>query len=71
VAARAERSRTVLRATLGYGLLLAIVLAVPLPVPDLVRVLILAVPAAAPALLRPRAPRVAAAGATPDAAAAG
>jgi hypothetical protein len=59
VAARAERSRTVLRATVGYGLLLVIVLVVPLPVPDLVRVLVLAVPAAAPALLRtPSEPEV-------------
>lgn len=69
VVARAERSRRALWAVLGYGLLLAVVLLVPLPVPDLISTLLLAVPAALPALLRPAAP-VATPG-SPDAAAAG
>ena len=77
VVARAEHSWRVLRAVLGYGLLLAVVLAVPLPLPDLVRVLVLAVPAALPALLKPEAlvagsvEAPAATPGSPDAAAAG
>jgi hypothetical protein len=51
VVARAERSTIALRAIAGYGLLLAIVLLVPLPGPDAVKVLLLTLPAAIPALL--------------------
>jgi hypothetical protein len=50
VVARAERSTTALRAILGYALLLAIVLLIPLPGPEFVKVLLLALPAAIPAL---------------------
>lgn len=74
VVARGERSRPALLATLGYGLLLAIVLVVPLPVPDAARTLLLAVPAALPALIGPAARGSAPAessGPSPDAAAAG
>jgi hypothetical protein len=53
VVARAERSTVVLRAIAGYALLLAIVLLVPLPGPDAIKVLLLALPAAVPALLAP------------------
>ncbi len=41
--ARAERSSIALRAILGYAALLALVLLVPLPGPDLVKVLLIAV----------------------------
>jgi hypothetical protein len=51
VVARAERSTIALRAILGYAVLLTIVLLVPLPGPDVVKVLLLAVPAALPAVL--------------------
>ena len=53
VVARAERSTAALRAILGYAALLVIVLLVPLPGPDVVKVLLLALPAAVPALLTP------------------
>ena len=56
VVAHAERSTAALRAVIGYGVLLAIVLVVPLPGPEFVKVLLLAVPAAVPALLTPRQP---------------
>ena len=51
VVARAERSTTAFRATLGYALLLVIVLLIPAPGPDAVKVLLLALPAAIPALM--------------------
>lgn len=54
VVVRAERSTVGLRAIAGYAALLAIVLLVPLPGPDAVKVLLLALPAAVPALLTPR-----------------
>ena len=67
VVARAERSTIAVRAILGYAVLLTIVLLVPLPGPDLVKVLLIAVPAAVPAVLVERP----AAAATPNAVAAG
>jgi hypothetical protein len=51
VVARAERSTVALRAVIGYAVLLAIVLLVPLPGPDAVKMLLLALPAAVPALM--------------------
>jgi hypothetical protein len=54
VVARAERSTIAVRAIAGYAALLAIVLLVPLPGPDAVKVLLLAVPAAVPAMLTSR-----------------
>jgi hypothetical protein len=51
VVARAERSTIALRAILGYAALLTLVLLVPLPGPDVVKVLLITVPAAAPAML--------------------
>jgi hypothetical protein len=54
VVARAERSTVALRAIAGYALLLAIVLLVPLPGPDAIKVLLIALPVAVPALLTPR-----------------
>ena len=51
VVARSERSTIAFRAILGYGLMLAIVLLVPLPGPDALKVLLLALPAAIPAVL--------------------
>ena len=54
VVARAERSTVAIRAIVGYSVLLAIVLLVPLPGPDAIKVLLLALPAAVPALLTPR-----------------
>lgn len=51
VVARAERSTSALRAILGYALLLAVVLLIPLPGPEIVKVLLLALPAAIPALM--------------------
>ena len=51
VVARTERSTTAFRAVLAYAALLAIVLLIPLPGPDAVKVLLLAVPAAVPALM--------------------
>ena len=53
VVARAERSTVALRTILVYAALLTIVLLVPLPGPDVVKVLLLALPAAVPALLTP------------------
>jgi len=53
VVARTEHSTVALRAILGYAALLAIVLLVPLPGPDALKVLLLALPAAVPALLTP------------------
>jgi len=50
VVARAERSTSAFRAVIGYALLLAIVLLIPVPGPDAVKVLLLALPAAIPAL---------------------
>ena len=70
VVARAERSRPVLYATLAYGLLLALELVLPLPLPGLAGMLLLAVPAALPALLGSSG-RDAPSRATPEAAAAG
>lgn len=70
VVARAERSTLALRAAIGYGVLLAIVLTVPLPGPDAVKALILALPAAVPALMTPRQQQPTSV-ATPDAAVAG
>ena len=59
VVARAERSTTAFRAIIGYAVLLAIVLLVPLPGPESVKVLLLALPAAVPALMTADpAPRV-------------
>jgi hypothetical protein len=54
VVARAERSAIAVRAIAGYAALLAIVLLVPLPGPDAVKVLLLALPAAVPAMLTSR-----------------
>ncbi|MBR7828245.1 hypothetical protein KDK95_18165 [Actinospica sp. MGRD01-02] len=54
VVARAEHSTLALRAIGGYAVLLAVVLLVPLPGPDWLKVLLLAVPAAIPAVLTPR-----------------
>lgn len=51
VVARAERSTIALRGILGYALLLVIVLLIPLPGPESVKVLLLALPAAIPALM--------------------
>jgi hypothetical protein len=51
VAGRREHSGVVLRAALGYAVLLAVVLVVPLPFPDAIKALILAVPAAVPAFM--------------------
>ncbi|MGH6654939.1 MAG: hypothetical protein ACRDVE_07000 [Actinocrinis sp.] len=51
VVARAERDKRAMRAALGYGLLLAFLLLVPVPGPDVVKILVLAVPAAVGALL--------------------
>ena len=53
VVARAERSTTAFRAILGYALLLVIVLLIPVPGPDAVKVLLLALPTAIPALMAP------------------
>ena len=55
VAGRREHSTEVLRAALGYAMLLAVILVVPLPFPDALKALILAVPAAVPTLLPPPA----------------
>lgn len=60
VVARAERSGLAVRAIAGYAVLLAVVLLVPLPGPDALKVLLLAVPAAIPALLTPREPNASA-----------
>jgi hypothetical protein len=54
VVARAERNPVAIRAVAGYAVLLAIVLLVPLPGPDAIKVLLLALPAAVPILLTPR-----------------
>lgn len=54
VVARAERSATAVRGALAYGALLAVLLLVPLPGPDMAKALILAVGAAVPALVTPR-----------------
>lgn len=51
VAGRREHSSSVVKAALGYALLLAVVLVVPLPFPGALKALILAVPAAVPALM--------------------
>jgi hypothetical protein len=57
VVAWAERSAIVGCAIFGYAVLLAIVLVVPLPGPEPLKVLLLALPAVVPALLTPsRAP---------------
>jgi hypothetical protein len=71
VVARAERSTTAVRAAAGYAALLVIVLLVPLPGPDAVKVLLLAVPAAVPAILTPRPPEPTEADLTRGAVAAG
>lgn len=55
VVARAERDNLALRAAIGYGAVLALVLLVPLPGPSDVKALILAATVAVPALLGRRA----------------
>lgn len=54
VVGRVERNAVALRAALGYGAVLTLLLLVPLPGPDLVKTLVLAVTVAVPALLVPR-----------------
>jgi hypothetical protein len=54
IVARAERSTLAVRAIAGYAALLAIVLLIPLPGPDAVKMLLLALPAAVPAMLTSR-----------------
>jgi hypothetical protein len=51
VVARAERNTVALRAALAYGAVLAVLLLVPLPGPNIIKVLVLAATAAIPALL--------------------
>lgn len=51
----AEHRQLAVRAAAGYGALLAVLLLVPLPGPDAVKVLVLAAAAAVPALLEPDA----------------
>ncbi|WP_326852361.1 hypothetical protein [Actinocrinis sp.] len=56
VVGRAERNAVALRAALGYGAVLALMLLVPLPGPNIVKALVLAATAAVPALLVTRSP---------------
>ena len=67
VVARAERSTLALRAVAGYAVFLAIVLLVPLPGPDAVKMLLLALPAAIPALMTTDSAPTATQGIRPDA----